>query len=344
VKAARFFERVGNRARRNLGSAFQNGALAGETRDFPSLPLVSSGGPSFALPIPLKPLDGRLPSADDLYMSVLHFAPVPESDVPSPSPESAEANRRDSAPSEATVRLKPDIAPATDVTKPDVGQQLIDLQAQLEHAAVKCANLQQGLATQQQLEQLLRQGRTHLHDLRARLQQTTAERNQLATELNERKTAYLRELDRLETQLQEATAQGLLQRTRAEQLDGDLQSKEQERRQQVDGLRNEIQQMTAERDRLGTDLAEREATQKELAARLAEREGAYKQLTAEREEEQYKFETAIAAAANRQKDIEHQVEDQREEIRHLRETSMRAQALAREIMQAHEMDRSGKRD
>lgn len=316
----------------------------GNTCDFAALPAVFSGGLFFALPIPLKPLDGRLASADYLYMSVLHFVPVPEPDVPSPSPDSPEANRRDGAPSEPAGRLKPDTMPATDLTKAEVGQQLVDLQKQLERAAINCATVQQGLATQQQLEQLLRQGRTHLHDLRTRLQQTTAERNQLATELNERKTAYLRELDRLETQLQEATAQGLLQRTVAEQLENELQLKEQERKEQVDGLRNEIQQMTAERDRFATDLAERETTQKELAARLAEREGAYKQLTAEREEEQYKFETALAAAANRQKDIEHQVEDQREEIRHLRETSMRAQALAREIMQAHEMDRLEKRD
>jgi chromosome segregation ATPase len=171
----------------------------------------------------------------------------------------------------------------------DVRKEVLDLQTRLEDAATECARLHRNLEAHQNLEELLKQGRAHLMDLRGKFQQATADRDRLATELSEHKNFHEREVDRLQTEIQESAAQALLQRTLAEQHEQEI-----------------------------------------------------KQLVAERNEERFKFEEALRAAENKQKDLQNELEDHCEEIRQLRDTSMRAQSLARQIMEAHEATRSGK--
>jgi chromosome segregation ATPase len=112
----------------------------------------------------------------------------------------------------------------------DPQQQMLALKATLEAAAADCARLQNGLVSQQQLEQLLRQGRTHLQEMRSRLEQSTADRGRLEAEFNDAKSARQREV-------------------------GDLQA-------QLGNVREELQQAAAERDRLARQLAEQEAAHK----------------------------------------------------------------------------------
>src|SRR5688572_29835123 len=92
-------------------------------------------------------------------------------------------------------------AEAGEAAPTEVRQQISVLNKELEEAASKFERLERALATQEQLEQLLRQGRSHLQDLRSRLQQMTAERDRLQTELSGHVTAHRLEVEGLQKQI-----------------------------------------------------------------------------------------------------------------------------------------------
>ena len=212
----------------------------------------------------------------------------------------------------------------------DVREQVLGLKKKLEEAAGEFGRLQTNLVSQQQLEDLLKQGRAHLQDLRARLLQTTAERDRLQTELAELKAAHQREVDRLQAQIDETAGQALRQQTLAQQRERDMLAKEQEQRQQIEALGDELQKVTAGKDRLAVELDEREAT--------------YKQFREERTEERFTFERLIAEATSNQREMVQELDEKRQQIETLREAAMRSQSLAREIMRAHEQSQPEKGD
>jgi chromosome segregation ATPase len=204
----------------------------------------------------------------------------------------------------------------------DARQQMLALKKKLEEAASDFGRLQNSLASQQQLEQLLRQGRIHLQDLRSRLQQMTAERDRIETDFSDHKTAHQREVDRLQTKIDETTRQAFLQQTLAEQRERDMLSNEQERLHQVDALEKQLQKATVERDRLSSQLQEREAAHQVFAE--------------ERADERSTFERLLAEATANQREMVEELDEQRQQIDTLREAAVRAQSLARQIMRAHE--------
>src|SRR5687767_5763923 len=168
-------------------------------------------------------------------------------------------------------------AEARSHTEPgDVRQQVLGLQRKLEETASEFARLQGSLASQEKLEQLLRQGRTHLQEMRSRLQQATADRDRLEAELGEQKNLHQQELERLQNQIQEALSEALLQQTRADQRERDMVSSEQEQQHQLAAMGEQLQKATAERS--------------QLAAQLTDQEGAYKRFVEERSEERFTFE------------------------------------------------------
>ena len=143
-------------------------------------------------------------------------------------------------------------APGPDAPSPahadaaETGQRMLEIKRQLEEAAAQIEILQRGLATQAELEQLLKQGRTHLQDLRGRLQQTTAERDRVQAELADTKRAHKTEIDQL---------------TR-----------------QMDDVRQELQSAAAERDRVTAQLAEEDAAHKRFAEERADERSTFKRL------------------------------------------------------------------
>jgi chromosome segregation ATPase len=212
----------------------------------------------------------------------------------------------------------------------DVREQVLSLKKKLEEAADDFGRLETNLASQQQLEDLLKQGRAHLQGLRAKFLQATAERDRLQAEFTEYKNAHQGEIDRLQAQLAETTGQALRQQTLAQQRERDILAKEQEQRQEIETLGDELQKVTAGRDRLAAELEEREAT--------------YKQFREERTEERFTFERLIAEATSNQRDMVQELDEKRQQIETLREAAMRSQALAREIMRAHELSQPEKTD
>ena len=87
-------------------------------------------------------------------------------------------------------------APLEENTAAEAGHQLVGLKKTLEEATQQIGSLQTLLATQQHLEQLLKQGRAHLHEMRSRLQQATSERDELQSRV-----------DGLQVETQQATAE-----------------------------------------------------------------------------------------------------------------------------------------
>jgi chromosome segregation ATPase len=204
----------------------------------------------------------------------------------------------------------------------DTQQQLFALKHKLEEAVGECEQLQSSLTSQQQLEQLLLQGRTHLQDLRARLQHTTAERDRLQIELSDRQTAHQHEVERLQIQLGEMTNAAFLQRMLAEQRERDTRAKQQDQQQQIDALDEQLQNTVAERDSLTVQLEQHEASHRQFAD--------------ERADERFTFERLLAQATSNQRDMVQELDEKRQQLETLREAAMRAQSLAREIMRAHE--------
>jgi hypothetical protein len=107
---------------------------------------------------------------------------------------------------------------------------------------------QRALAEREQLEQLLKAGRKHLQLQRAQLAEAAAERQRLETLLQENQSAHQRAIDE----------QAELQRALTVQHQLDLQSAAQAAQQSVDGLRTQVTEAAAERQRLETLLRESE--------------------------------------------------------------------------------------
>ena len=158
-----------------------------------------------------------------------------------------------------------------------------------------------------QLEQLLKQGRVHLQDLRARLDQATKERDQLVAELKDRDASH--------EQLWAEQAE--LQRADAERHARELA-----------GLRAELSEAIVARDAAITKRDELESQMKDAASArteldetIAARDGLEHQLR-EADEQRVSLEKALAAAIN--------------DVEQLRADADRAAALAREIFEIHQ--------
>jgi chromosome segregation ATPase len=164
---------------------------------------------------------------------------------------------------------------AVPATPGQVRQQVVALNQELEEAASKFERLQEALATQQHLAQLLKQGQAHLQNLR---KQNDALRQQVELTTSDR--------DRLAARL-------------------------------VD-LEREVGRATAERDQLSLELEQREAVRQQVAG--------------ERSEERSTFERLLAEARSNAREMVQELDEQREQNNILREAAMRAQSLARQIM------------
>jgi fumarate hydratase class II len=88
----------------------------------------------------------------------------------------------------------------------DARQRMLTVKRTLEEASAAVESLQSTLAAQHELEQLLKQGRTHLQDLRARLQRAEEERDRFHAELAEARRTHQRDVDQLQQQLDEQAA------------------------------------------------------------------------------------------------------------------------------------------
>jgi len=157
-----------------------------------------------------------------------------------------------------------------------------------------------------QLEQLLRQGRTFLQDLRAKLEQVTVERDQLATALKERDASH--------------------EKLWAEQAD--MQRAESERHQrEVADLKRELAAASAARDAAAERRNDLESQLKGLQgvrSQLDEAVAAHKRLAEqlrEGETQRVSLEKALGTAVD--------------EVEQLRTDADRAAALAREIFEIH---------
>ena len=184
--------------------------------------------------------------------------------------------------SDAEVPAQPEAA--------DARQRMLGVKRKLEEASGEIEALQSSLASQQELEKLLKQGRAYLQDLRSRLQQTTDERDRLQAELTNSATAHQRAVEQLE--------------------------------RQMDDLRAELQGATGERNRLASQLDEQEAAHKQFAEQCADERSTFTRLLDE--------------ASSIQRELTEEVQEQRQQIHTLRESAMRAQSFARDIIRAHE--------
>src|SRR5688572_9975220 len=119
----------------------------------------------------------------------------------------------------------------------DARQRMLGVKQKLEEASGEIEALQRSLASQQELEKLLKQGRVYLEDLRSRLQQTTVERDHLQAELARREAEHQNTVGQLERQL--------------------------------DGLRAELQSVTGERNRLAAQLDGQGAAHRQFADQCA---------------------------------------------------------------------------
>src|SRR5215212_9296286 len=82
----------------------------------------------------------------------------------------------------------------------DARQRMLEVKRKLDEAASDIDSLQTTLASQHDLEQLLVQGRTHLQELRNRLEQTVVERDRLKAELAESANTHQRAVEQVERQ------------------------------------------------------------------------------------------------------------------------------------------------
>ena len=158
-----------------------------------------------------------------------------------------------------------------------------------------------------QLEQLLKQGRTLLQDLRAKLEQATNERDELA--------ALLKERDASHEQLWAEQAE--LQRTESER-----------HHRELDDLRQQLAEAVGARDAAisqGSDLESRLKILDEVQSQLEEAVGAQQKLADElrhADTQRVSLEKALAVAID--------------DVEQLRTDADRAAALAREIFETHQ--------
>ena len=159
--------------------------------------------------------------------------------------------------------------PAAHTEAGDARQRMLAVKKTLDEASAAIESLQGALAAQHDLEQLLKQGRAHLQDLRSRLQHVEAERDRLTADLADSRATHQREIEALRRQVDEQT-------------------------------------------------------------------NAQKQFADEREAERSNFTRLVNEAAGRERDLLEERERHRQRIEALRETGLRAQSLAREIVRVHE--------
>ena len=170
-------------------------------------------------------------------------------------------------------------AEPTPHTMKNVSVELKELEAKLEESETDRDRQERALSRLPQLEQLLKQGRTHLQDLRTRLDEATAERNRLAAQLANREVAN-EELCTEQVELQRA-----------------LTEKQQ---RELDELRIRVQDANATRDA--------------VAARLHARETEHDRLLAEHQE----LRTNHEALRTEQAEVRQSIEIQQQELGMLR--------------------------
>ena len=100
----------------------------------------------------------------------------------------------------------PDAEPTALTDAADAQQRMLAVKRTLDEASAAVDSLQSTLAAQQELEQLLKQGRAHLQDLRLRLLRTENDRDRFHAELTESRNAHQLDVERLQRQLDEQTA------------------------------------------------------------------------------------------------------------------------------------------
>jgi chromosome segregation ATPase len=142
-------------------------------------------------------------------------------------------------------------SPATETsvaahTAADARERMLGVKRQLDEALSEIESIQSTLASQHDLEQLLKQGKTHLQDLRSRLQQTVGERDRLQAELVESGKAHQRAVEQIE--------------------------------RQMDDLRAVLQGVTAERNRVAAQLAEQQASHARFAEERTDERNTFKRL------------------------------------------------------------------
>ena len=143
-------------------------------------------------------------------------------------------------------------SPDSDAAEPaqtdaaDARQRMLGVKRKLQDVSGEIESIQSALASQQELEQLLKQGRAHLQDLRGRLQLTAAERDRLQAELADSASAHQRAMDQLERQA------------------GDL--------------RAQFQGAAVEREQLTAQLAEQSAAHEQFVQQRADEHGTFKRL------------------------------------------------------------------
>jgi PAS domain S-box-containing protein len=177
-------------------------------------------------------------------------------------------------------------------------EQLHMLESKIKEVEADRQRIEQSLAKLPQLEMLLKQGRTHLQDLRTRLVEATQERDRLAAQLGGREV----ENERLWAE------QVQLQQSLTEQQQRDLTA-----------LRAELQEAVAARDAAAVLLTEREteheqlrvardeavAERQGLAAQLVERETEHEQLRSARDEAVAERQSLAARLVERETEREH---------------------------------------
>ena len=152
----------------------------------------------------------------------------------------------------------------------------------MENLSGRLQELEAKVSRLPQLEQLLKQGRTHLQDLRTRLDEATKERNQLAAQLSDREASN-EQLWTEQAQLQQGLAEQ--QQTELNALHTQLQEATAAR----DGLTSRLTELEAEREQLSLlriKLDEATSEKDQLVAQLAERIGEHERTLTEQEERQ----------------------------------------------------------
>jgi DNA repair exonuclease SbcCD ATPase subunit len=142
-----------------------------------------------------------------------------------------------------------DTTPSTQIDAADARQRMVAVKLKLDEVSAEIDAVQTTLASQHDLEQLLKQGRTHLQDLRNRLQQTVSERDKLQAELAESAKAHQRAVEQIE--------------------------------RQMDDVRAELRGALAERNRLASQLAEQEASHERFAGERADERATFTRLLEE---------------------------------------------------------------
>jgi chromosome segregation ATPase len=142
---------------------------------------------------------------------------------------------------------------------------MLAVKRKLEEASAEVESLQAGLAAQQELEQLLKLGRTHLQDLRTRLQQTAADRDRLVEELASSRSAHESDTEQLLRQIEEVRGELLQTTSERSQLASQVEEME-------GAHRKFAEEREDERDNFTRLLNEASSKQREIMEERAEQQ------------------------------------------------------------------------